>query len=184
MQNNCFLLDSVSRKLIIQLQHSLGKNRISTRGAAYLFDMLKNSCALVSSINLSENDLDDNCLGFLGRYIQSNLSLKRVDLSNSMNQTECNRITDEGIDKLVDLIDGNTSLSYIDLSFNKSITDNSYPALVKLVTRTSIIALNITGTSISMDHQKDINKLLAIPPEKRVVPILSSSKSASKITQN
>lgn len=61
---------------------SLKNNNITSAGASLLFDVLRESDSQISCLDLSENKLDDNCMDSLGKYIQSNSSIKHVNISS------------------------------------------------------------------------------------------------------
>lgn len=77
-QNNIYyLLFSASltqRKEIII--YSLGYNKIPSKGAIILFDVLNKHKSTISHIYLNENQIDDECMESLGNYIHTQVLLQ------------------------------------------------------------------------------------------------------------
>lgn len=133
-----------------------------------LFDTLKECNSVVSKLNLSYNPLDDECMKQLGEYIQDNEHLKTLRL-------EDNKITDDGVKILSEYLIGDTALKELDLSWNRRITDASFPHLIEMANKSCITNINIWNASISYARRQEIDKALSIPIEQREIPIKSNT---------
>lgn len=94
---------------------------------------------------MGDNKLDDECLFYLGEYIQRNEAFEGIHLEN-------NQITDKGIEILSPFVIGNKALRCIDLSMCGNITDASNTCLLKIIETTYIDDLLINGTSIKQQN--------------------------------
>ena len=106
-----------------------------------MFDTLRESKSVVSKLNLSNNQIDDECLRPLGKLIQDNHFLEHVHIGN-------NKITDKGVEILSHLLDGNESFKILNLSGNKGVTGQSIEILLKVIQQSHIIDIDIRGTLI------------------------------------
>lgn len=140
-----------------------------------LCDTLKECNSTISKLELVGNEMDDDCMDSLGEYIDSNPCLKCIALAN-------NKITDIGFKRLSQHLIGNTSLEYLNFLGNEGITDESAPILMDVVKKSSLTSLDLFWTSISQNQQKVIFDLLPVPVDQREIPIMSSTKSAAKIS--
>ncbi len=140
-----------------------------------LFDTLRECNSVISVLNLSSNNVGDECMKQLGEYVQDSQYLDILRLGN-------NKITDKGIEMISEYLIGNTKLKELDLSVNKGITDASVPYLVEIGNKSCITKIGLRDTSISEEKQQQIKELLKIPIEEREIPIKSNTKSAAKIS--
>ncbi len=140
-----------------------------------LFDTLRECNSVGSDLNLSYNEIDDECMKQLGEYVQDNEYLERLMLSY-------NKVTDKGIEMLLEYLIGNTKLNELNLSVNWGITDASVPYLIEIAKKSCITRMYLGGTSISEEKQQEIVELPKIPIEQREIPIKSNTKSAAKIS--
>ncbi len=140
-----------------------------------LFDTLRKYNSVVSVLNLSWNQIDDECMKQFGEYVQDNDHLEKLRLSN-------NRITDKGIEIISEYLIGNTKLKELNLRGNKGITDESVPYLIEIAKKSCITQIDIRSRSISEEKRQEIEELLEIPIKQREIPIKSNTKSAAKIS--
>lgn len=150
-------------------------NNITFIQASLLFETLKGCNAKISCLDLSTNQIDDNCMHSLGQFLENNQHLEKLYLSD-------NEITDKGIEILSEYFIGNIEFRELDLDNNEGITDASVPFLLEIAKNSCITKMNLKGTSIYDQKKKTILKLLSIPIDKREFPIQSRTKSAAKIT--
>ncbi len=140
-----------------------------------LFDTLRKCNSVVSDLNLSYNEIDDECMKQLGEYVQDNQHLKILRLVK-------NKVTDKGIEIISEYLIGNTKLKELGLYGNMGITDESVPYFREIAKKSCIIRMNISGSSKSRGKQQEIEELLKIPIDEREIPIKSNTKSAAKIS--
>ncbi len=140
-----------------------------------LFNTLRECNSLVSKLNLSWNEIDDECMKQVGEYMQDNEYLNKLWLFN-------NKITDKGIEMISEYLIGNTILKELEIYNNKGITDVSIPYLIEITNKSCITNAFLWGTSISTKKQEEIAEFLKIPIEQREIPIKSNTKSAAKIS--
>jgi len=93
-----------------------------------------------------------------------------------------NDITDKGIEKLSEYIVGNDSINYINLDGNLDITDASCETIKHMIKMSSILSIDLPDVNISEQNLDEIKELLEIPIEKREIPLITFGdvKSASK----
>ncbi len=125
----------------IEIQNSLNHNILTSKGAPLLFDVLRQTDLTISYLNLQCNDMDDEFMDSLGKYLQSNPYLETLLLSE-------NRVTDKGIEILSKYLLGNTNLKELGLSSHEEISDKSIPLFIKMVESSHIGVLGIDGTCI------------------------------------
>ncbi len=150
-------------------------NKIFSKSASILFDTLRECDACVSSLEIADNKLDDECMRSLGEYLQDNVHLFRLNIG-------VNNITDKGVKILSQYLFGNTTLRKLDLSWSHNITEGSASCLKEIVMKTCINSVNLECTHIQIRSQKEILKIASSSAEERDVPIKSNAKSAAKIT--
>lgn len=126
----------------------LGNNMLSFTGAVTLLGWLKQSNLSVTHLYLDGNMLDDEISMELGMYIDVNLHLVLIDLSN-------NKLSDNGIELLSQYISNKENLRCINLRGNKNITNKSTPILIDMVKSSKIEKLDVSGTQI-----EDMNALI------------------------
>jgi len=155
--------------------NSLHSNKITSKGASLLFNILKECKSTIKIINLDSNQLDDDCIESLGEFIQNNQTIKNIYIGN-------NKITDKGIEILLPYLIGNTTINELDIYENKEITDKSIPLLNEIIHKSSIEKININDTSITEEEREEIEFALSIPIDKREIPLITigNVKSASK----
>lgn len=148
--------------------YSLGGNRITSKGATRLFDMLNHHASPLSiiSIDLSHNQLDDKCLKSVARFVNRTPSIQSVWVS------ECN-INDKALKAFEDTLSVDTKLEYLGLNGNKDITDKSIIVLMKLLEKSRIEILDLNETSVTYSN------LLIIP-----LSLNSLKNGASEINLN
>ena len=140
-----------------------------------LFDTLRECNSIVSDLNLSYNQIDDECMKQLGEYVQNNEHLEKLEIGS-------NKLTDKRIEILSEYLNGNTTLKELYLRNNNGITDVSVPYLIEIAKKSCITRLFIGNTSISQEKQQEIDEALSISIDEREVPIKSNTKSAAKIS--
>ncbi len=150
-------------------------NDVTSKGVSVLFGTLRECNSVVSKLNLSNNEIGDECMKQLGEYVQDNEHLERLILGYT-------QITDKGIEAFSEYLVGNTKLKVLDLSDNKEITDASVPDLIEIAKKSCITKIDIRYTSISEEKQQEIEVLLEMPIDEREIPIKSNTKSAAKIS--
>ncbi len=155
--------------------HSLYQNTITTKGAAVLFDTLKECNSVISHLSLPGNQFDDDCMNQLGEFIQENEYLQALNIGEA-------KITDKGVKILSEYLIGNTILEKLYLNYNKGITDASAPYLIEIAKKTCISTIYFDHTRITDKKTKDIEEALKISMDKREIPIKSNAKSAAKIS--
>ena len=93
-----------------------------------------------------------------------------------------NDISDKGIEKLSEYIVGNVSIKSIDLYGNWNMTDASCNVIKHMVKSSFISSIGLNSESITGKNKIEIEELLQIPIEKREIPLITFQdvKSASK----
>ncbi len=139
-----------------------------------LLDTLRECNSVVSKLNLSNNQIDDECMKQLGEYVQDNQHLEILGVGNNLK--------DKGIEIISEFLIGNTTLKELNLSFNRGVADVSASYLLEIAKKSYISSMTLFFTSISQEKQNEMQELLKIPIEKREIPIKSNTKSAAKIS--
>ena len=127
-------------------------------------------------IDLSRNEIDDNCMLSLGKLIKQN-KIEGIKMSQ-------NNITDNGIEILSEYLFGNTSLKLFDFPFNRGITNKSIPIFKQIAMKSTINESYINGIlSLSDEEKQEMELLLSIPINEREIPLITFGdvKSASKL---
>lgn len=119
----------------------MSNNSITSKGASLLFDRLIESESTITSLSLSSNQIGDECMLNLGKYLQNNQHLEMLEIGS-------NKISDKGIELLSNYLIGNNKLKYFDLSENKGLTNKSVSCLVKLIGSSRIEDIHVNETSI------------------------------------
>ena len=111
----------------------------------------------------------------LGKFIQNSQTIEQIDIGDNI-------ITDKGIEILLPYLIGNITIKYLNISYNKGITDKSVPLLIDIIQKSNIENMDINKTLISYERYKEINSSLSIPIDKREIPLITIGdvKSASK----
>ncbi len=107
-----------------------------------LFDTLRKCKSVVSILNLSNNQLDDNCMKSLGEYLEGNDYLIKLFVGGR-------QITDKGIKVVSEYLTRNNVLKILYFTFHKGITDASVPFLVKMIESTHLEVVLVNSTSIN-----------------------------------
>lgn len=141
-----------------------------------LSETLKGCGSIVSNLNLRETQLDDECMKYLGDYIQNNEYLEIL-------QIWANKITDQGVEVLSEYLIGNRSLKVLLMGGCVAITDASNHCFIDIAKGSCIIKIDLLYTSVSDDVRRQIDETLSIPIDQRQIPIKSNSKSAAKISK-
>lgn len=154
--------------------HSLYGNRITSKGGSELFNTLRECSSAATKLDISMNEIDDECMNNLGEYLQDNDYLEALLLGS-------NKISNKGVEMLSEHLNGNISLRELNLSHNKGITDLSGPYLMDIAKKTSITEVSFWFTSISTTKRFEIDDKFKLSIDKREIPIKSNCKSAAKI---
>lgn len=136
---------------------------------------MKASNAIITHIDLQQNQINDSSLKRVGEYIQDNEYLELLSLAN-------NDITDKGIEILSDYVIGNITLKELDLNTDERITNASVPTLIEMINGSGLTVVSVHFTLISQENQQKITRALNVPIERRQIPIRSNSKSAAKLS--
>ena len=130
--------------------NSFSENKITSKGASLLFNTLTEYILSVETINLSTNQLNDDCMESLGEFIQNSQTIKNIDIGN-------NKITDnKGIEILLPYLIGNLTIKEIGIYGNKEITDKSIPLLKEIIYKSNIEDIYIYETSITNQYILDV----------------------------
>lgn len=129
---------------------SLFDNLITSKGAALLFDTLRSCNTSVSTIDLSGNRLDDECMKSLGELIKSKKSVDYIKIGHNL-------ISDTGISVLAPYLFGQKTYMVLDISKNERITDSSTKKLIEMIEKSQILDLNIDETSIAAQHVLNVS---------------------------
>lgn len=121
--------------------HRMNMNRITSKGASLLFNSLRESRSRIMWINMSKNELDDTCIHDIGHYVMNNASIERLDVGNL--------ITDRGVEILIQYLLKGSRLKKLDLSSNKSITNQSIPIMMKMIDATSVEDIDVKFTQVT-----------------------------------
>lgn len=115
------------------------------------------SYCIKEKINLKEllvstNELDDDCMQIVGKFIQNNPKLTRVALGN-------NALTNEGVNQLLSFITKKTKLKSLDISNHSNLTDDIEPNLKKMIKISKVDYLDVRFTEI--EKRSELALLLA-----------------------
>lgn len=158
-----------------KVHYSLGSNEITSKGASVLFDSLSKCNSAVSILDLTENQLNDECMKQLGEFIQDNKHLDNLVL-------DFNKITDKGIEILAEYLVGNTVLSGFSLMGNSEITNASMPFFIDIANTSCITFIDVSITQLSDEAVQELEDLFETPIDQREIPTKSNAKSAAKIS--
>lgn len=122
--------------------HSISNNKITLNGLENLLEFLKLKKIEMTGINLSANELNDECMTVLGNFISDNDIITQLWISE-------NTFTDNGIETLSQNIKGKSTLQILYMTQIEGVTDVSIPHLIKIVESTSITEIVLNQTSIS-----------------------------------
>lgn len=161
---------------------SLSNNDITSVGSSALFDAVRDYCPLVTTVNLMDTNIDDNCIRSLSSLVSQSTSLKSLSLG--IKSFTKGGITDKGMEEFAQSIIGNQSLKKVELSFFNDITEKSVPFIEEMISKSCISAFDLEFTSVPSHYRQKFNNLLRISSHEREIPVKSSSKSAATITNN
>ncbi len=122
--------------------YSLIGNKITSKGAAYLFKYIIDTKLSIKVLFLNRNMINDDCVEVMGFFIQNCHSLTEIDLSD-------NKLTDNAIQLLSKYLNGNTTLEIIGLQNLEEITDHSKPYFLDLIQTSHIQKIDIYRTPIT-----------------------------------
>eukprot|EP00804_Cyclotella_cryptica_P024464 CCRYP_017568-RB/>CCRYP_017568-RB protein AED:0.03 eAED:0.03 QI:1933/1/1/1/1/0.81/11/100/1752 len=121
---------------------NLSGMNIGSRNDA-LFDALAENTHLIA-LDLSSNELDDDCVSSLSLALMENKSIRHLNLSS-------NFLTSEGAEYLITLLDTNTTLKSINLDGN-DIEDGALREIDALLKKRQVVA----SSSISQSSQSPL----------------------------
>lgn len=107
-----------------------------------LFDSLRESNLEISELNLSNNELDDECIKSLGLLIQNSKYIEDLKIGY-------NSISDRGVKIMAAQLIGNVTLRSLALYGNRGITDQSILSLIMMIESSHISSLRLAYTSIT-----------------------------------
>ena len=115
----------------------LGDNKITLGGVRILVEELKTNTTLIA-LYLNYNDIGDESVRYLTQLLEGpNSILTELDLHDT-------RVSDRGVLILSEILQTNTTLVKLDLSYNLGITNNCVEALLRMLDH------NQTLTNISL----------------------------------
>jgi len=158
------------------IEIDFSSNSITSKGFSILVDsLLESNNKNIVDINMTCNELDDDCIEKLGELIKKNENIKHIDFSD-------NYITDKGIEKLSEYIVGNISIKSIKLYRGFNMSDDSLKTMNYMIKSSSISSIGLCSINTSAENIEEIERLLKIPIEKREIPLMTIGdvKSASK----
>ena len=143
-------------KLIFCLDHTTITEQVAKQIASHL-----KSSPVISELSLCNSKIDENGFLRIAEALQTNLSLTKLNLR----YTDL-RYTGKTGSALTKMLKCNTSLTHLDLSSNKLITDYIAHCIFKgLQHNTTLVSLNLSHTSINgaeSDTVKSLNKMLQV----------------------
>lgn len=140
----------------------LGGDKITTNGVILFLISLNKHKPALTSFNISNIKLDDECMKLLSEYLHNNRSLTSLYLQST-------QISAKGIKLLCDSLIGNTTLQHIFLNPGNDITDASADDLINLVKRSAINHIGISFDNVSDNNSQRISNSLSVPVEKREI---------------
>ena len=144
---------------------------------------LKECKSEITSLNLVNNYLDDDCMEALGQFIENSNSIEEISLGN-FEKTGQSKISDSGIKILSEHLIGNTTLRSLAIYDCDDITDISVPYFIEIAKRSCVTSLDLQCLPISDEELYEIYELCKISIDQREVPVKSNAKSAAKIDQS
>ena len=124
-----------------------------------LIDKLMDRQSPINGLYLHNNQLDDSCIDSIAEAIQY-LGIKISSIEN-------NYFTDNGIKELISNLAGSKTLTDLLISSNSGVTDASFWYLMTLAISSNITNINVDGTSINVQKQKDIKHIVNVPVSER-----------------
>lgn len=109
-----------------------------------LLDTLKECYAVITELDITDDQVHDECVEHLGEFLQDNSYLEALGLCY-------NHITVKGIETLSDCLVGNTKLREIYLGNSENIADASIPHLIIMAKKTCLTKIDLQSTSTSQD---------------------------------
>ena len=157
------------------LRYSLNGNELTSKGVSVLLETLQGCDSILLKLNLSRNQIDDECMKKMGEFVNDNEYLEGLFLSN-------NKISNKGVEILSNHLIGNVVLKSLYLGSNNDITDTSVPYLLETVKLSNITSIYLADTSITRVKNLEIQNALQVPIEEREIPLRSNTKSAAKLS--
>lgn len=106
------------------------------------------------TLNLSQNNITDDGVGYVTEGLLDNKTLKELIIYG-------NKIGDEGVGKIADMLNKNASLIHINLSFNKEIGNEGVKKLADaLKDNTTLQKLNLNCINMEADAYKALAQAL------------------------
>lgn len=161
------------KNILQYIDNSMQGNGLSLKGVSLLCKTLKNCDSPVERLSLAGNQIDDECMEAIGKYLQENDRINHLNLSN-------NKLTDIGIKILSKHIVGNRSLTILDLSDNRDLIDEAIPFIEDMVKVTCIREVLLEDTSVTSKRKAKLQESLISIIAERENAIKFNIKSASK----
>lgn len=127
-------------------KYSLSCNNITSKGISLLLDTMREQKIAIKSLILGANNIDDESMISLGKFLSGNQSIRNVDISGGKKKE--NKLTNKGIEILSEILESETSLKELDISKHKNITQKAQIPLIKIVEKSKVVVLSHQGTSI------------------------------------
>lgn len=147
-------------------------NEMSVEAINLLLETLNELHSEVTKLELSNNEMTDECMTKLGNFLQDNRYLEVLNIGGT-------RVTHKGVEILSEYLFGNTTLKVLDLS-DVVLPDASIPLLIEIAKKTCITSMFADDSEFSVEKEEELAECLAIPIDQREIPIKSGSKSAAK----
>jgi hypothetical protein len=143
MQSLCRSLDPQS-EITGHLDMCIRHNNITEVGASYIAEALRTTRAL-RKLNLSVNPVGDKGLQYIAEALTTNTTLTELSLR------DCRlRITEESGSALTEMLQRNKTLTELNLSWNKAISDNAASFIIEgLKKNATLKILNLAVCSIT-----------------------------------
>jgi len=144
------------------------------------FSMLINSLLESKNKNIIKINMNDNKLD--DDCIESLGELIKKNKNITHIDLGYNEMTNEGVEKLCEYVIGNTFIKSINLYGNLKITGASCETIKYMIKTSSILSIDLYVGYFSVQNVKEIEELLKIPIEGREIPLITFQdvKSASK----
>jgi len=180
---------NMSDDLVLKLSDMIKKKEVdylkeinlsSNRITSKGFSMLVNSLLESKNNNIIKINMHDNKLD--DNCIESLGELIKKNEHIQHISFEFNKITDKGIEKLSEYIVGNIFIKSIALYGNWKITDASCETIKHMIKMSSILSIDLSGMNVNKQNLQEIEELLKIPIEERKIPLITFQdvKPASK----
>lgn len=147
----------------------MGGVGITPKGASAIFNALL-SCETIHSLDISRNELNDECMVDLAKFLQENQSIEVLRLSST-------NITDVGFTTILSSLIGNSNVKEF-YAYSPKITTETVPLVKEVIMASNISKLDLYH--YESPTKEEITKLLSTPLDLRLLPIKSTTKSAAK----